>query len=431
MACTPDCPAERLLVSLALHPTGLVERSIALLNGCRSLALYPTGLVTRPIALLNGCLVFSRPVSRWPGHTVHSSRCVSHVHQTTAVLYRCTPTLPRRVAAGPTPLHRPRRMRPPAPCLPLNSHQERRRLFDSQARDALATNDAQALEALAFSLLHDASSGADPSGLPDPAPLPLPPFPTGHRCAPLSVTTLPRRDKPAPDHLYSFLRYAHVAELLADDDDTARWAGTLAAKLKRDHYVTLDRVLGTTLSRAPHPPGRVAAACSTRYVHTGEAAGRQLLAEVQQAHASGRLDTGMLGGGRSGKNTKYALENIRGDHVGFGGFNENGLVRHDLTTTLPALHPKVGWFNEDPCHDTSTGRLEADVTSDTKLNCWRGAGLKAFTRKMNTVVQVRDDVFLQSFFFSRSCVAFCRRPTNWTVLFASPVSFSLPKPPPS
>jgi hypothetical protein len=60
---------------------------------------------------------------------------------------------------------------------------------------------------------------------------------------------------------------------------------------------------------------------------------------------------GMLGGGRSGKNTKYILEEIRGDHV--------------------------GWFDGDPCHDASSGREETPVTEG---KCWKGGSLQTFMR---------------------------------------------------
>jgi hypothetical protein len=59
---------------------------------------------------------------------------------------------------------------------------------------------------------------------------------------------------------------------------------------------------------------------------------------VVQAHNQGRLRSGELGGGRSGKNTKYKLEQVRGD--------------------------KVGWFNGDPCHDPVSAHASFASVSD-------------------------------------------------------------------
>ena len=88
----------------------------------------------------------------------------------------------------------------------------------------------------------------------------------------------------------------------------------------------------------------------------------RLAIEVRKTHNAGKLKPGQLGGGRSGQNTKYTLEKIRGD--------------------------KVGWFNGDPCHDTSGGREATPLGEDPDLTgaeseaaaaeaageskCWRG-----------------------------------------------------------
>ncbi len=86
----------------------------------------------------------------------------------------------------------------------------------------------------------------------------------------------------------------------------------------------------------------------------------QLAVEVKRAHNQGRLRSGELGGARSGKNTKYKLEQVRGD--------------------------KVGWFNGDPCHDPTSDRTETPLTEDAlgESRCWLGGTLKMFMRRIGT-----------------------------------------------
>eukprot|EP00730_Choanoeca_flexa_P003302 TRINITY_DN11359_c1_g1_i1.p1 TRINITY_DN11359_c1_g1~~TRINITY_DN11359_c1_g1_i1.p1 ORF type:complete len:725 (+),score=117.91 TRINITY_DN11359_c1_g1_i1:1797-3971(+) len=139
-------------------------------------------------------------------------------------------------------------------------------------------------------------------------------------------------------------RYAQVQGLLQDEPDVARYAAGLAEQLQQQHYVVIPNLLG--------------------------AVSKQLKREVTAAFERGDLDNGKLGGGKAGTNTKYVLEKIRGDHV--------------------------GWFNQDPCYDDSTGREHVSLSEEGKdgsvpsdhPRCWQGHGLKTFTRKMNTMVQL-------------------------------------------
>lgn len=117
-------------------------------------------------------------------------------------------------------------------------------------------------------------------------------------------------------------RYAQVAQLVAENPEMKTWVQSLASDLTQHNFVVTDNFLERDMAV-------------------------KLAVEVRKAWKHGKLETGVLAGGRSGKLTRYTLENIRGD--------------------------KVGWFSGDPCHDTSTGREEAAIDPETTGRCWYSA----------------------------------------------------------
>lgn len=87
-------------------------------------------------------------------------------------------------------------------------------------------------------------------------------------------------------------RYAHVKELLGGNPEMKLWVQNLANQLKQRYYFVSDDFLERELSV-------------------------KLAVEVRKAWRDGRLQSGKLGGGRTGQNTKYTLSDIRGDKVRF------------------------------------------------------------------------------------------------------------------
>eukprot|EP00039_Didymoeca_costata_P024582 m.10738 g.10738 ORF g.10738 m.10738 type:complete len:576 (-) comp4313_c0_seq1:47-1774(-) len=133
-------------------------------------------------------------------------------------------------------------------------------------------------------------------------------------------------------------RYNHVRKLLEDEPDVKNTVEGLARDLTEKKFCLYPDFLGRAESV-------------------------KLAVEVKQAWRKGKLKSGKLAGGRSGKNTRYTLEDIRGD--------------------------KVGWFSGDPCHDDSTGRLESNLLGDDiEGACWDGTTLKMLMRKIGTIVQL-------------------------------------------
>eukprot|EP00041_Stephanoeca_diplocostata_P016604 m.328050 g.328050 ORF g.328050 m.328050 type:complete len:795 (+) comp20423_c0_seq1:157-2541(+) len=132
-------------------------------------------------------------------------------------------------------------------------------------------------------------------------------------------------------------RYAQVAKLVAENPEMKAWVQSLAGDLTQHNFVVTDNFLERDMAV-------------------------KLAVEVRKAWKNGKLETGMLAGGRSGKLTKYTLENIRGD--------------------------KVGWFSGDPCHDTSTGRHEAPLDTETTGRCWHGETLGVLMQRLGTLVQM-------------------------------------------
>eukprot|EP00055_Hartaetosiga_balthica_P014954 m.85288 g.85288 ORF g.85288 m.85288 type:complete len:411 (-) comp8737_c0_seq2:185-1417(-) len=150
-------------------------------------------------------------------------------------------------------------------------------------------------------------------------------------------------------------RVRETRRMLQDDDEVFQFVKGLVADLLRKNYVVIPRVLGLE-------------------------AARELAQEVKNAHAAGKLKSGELAGGRTGKNTKYVLTAVRGD--------------------------KIGWFDDDPCHDTSQRdeveinepdsddesdfeeEQEEDENNEKVQNCWNGNGLQKFSKKMGTIVQL-------------------------------------------
>lgn len=83
-------------------------------------------------------------------------------------------------------------------------------------------------------------------------------------------------------------RYSHALQLLQDQPEIMLWVLGLADLLQQNNFVVVDNFLQ-------------AEDC------------RLLRDEVVAAHRDGRLNKGLLAGGRSGKNLRYSLASIRGD----------------------------------------------------------------------------------------------------------------------